>query len=310
MAERWITVMGSFITDLAFRTPRAPAWGETVMGSDFKIGPGGKGSNQAVAAARLGARVTFICKLGRDTFGDLARATYKQEGIDTSFCFETKDHPTGAASIVVHETKGENAIVVVPGSGFALTSADVDRAAARIRSSAVFVTGLEVPVPVVEHALRIAHEAGVPTILNPAPAAPLPMSIYPLCDYLTPNETEAAALLEMTVAGGSGAEAAAAAFVKRGVKCAIITLGAEGALVRSNKVTKHVAAMDAGPVIETTGAGDAFTGGLATGIAEGLDVVAATRLGCATAGISVTRHGTAPAMPRRQEVNALLAREG
>ncbi len=310
MGERWITVMGSFITDLAFRTPRAPAWGETVMGSNFKIGPGGKGSNQAVAAARLGAKVAFICKLGRDTFGDLARATYRQEGIDTEFCSETADHPTGAASIVVHEGKGENAIVVVPGSGFQLTTADVARAASRITSSAVFVTGLEVPVPVVEHALRLAHEAGVPTILNPAPAAPLPDRIYPLCDYLTPNESESSGLLGGSFTGLKGAEQAAEAFLKLGVRYAIITLGAEGALVRSAKVTKHVPAMDAGPVVETTGAGDAFTGGLATGVAEGLDVVAATRLGCATAGISVTRHGTAPAMPKRDEVNALLAREG
>jgi ribokinase len=309
MGERWITVMGSFIADLAFRTPRLPAWGETVMGSDFKIGPGGKGSNQAVAAARLGGRVTFICMLGRDTFGDLARATYRQEGIDTEFCFETSGHPTGAASVIVHEGKGENAIVVVPGSGFHLTTADVDRAAARIKASAVFVTGLEVPIPVVEHALKLAHAAGVPTILNPAPAAPLPDRIYPLCDYLTPNETEAAGLLAMKAAGGSGVEKAAEAFLKLGVQNAIITLGKQGALVRNAKLTRHVPAIDAGPVVETTGAGDAFTGGLAMGLAEGLDVVAATRLGCATAGISVTRYGTAPAMPRRDEVNVLLARE-
>jgi ribokinase len=309
MGERWITVMGSFITDLAFRTPRLPAWGETVMGSDFKIGPGGKGSNQAVAAARLGGRVTFICRLGRDTFGDLARATWRQEGIDAEFCFETPGHPTGAASIVVHEGKGENAIVVVPGSGFQLTTSDVDRAAARIKGSAVFVTGLEVPIPVVEHALALAHAAGVPTILNPAPAAPLPDRIYPLCDYLTPNETEAADLLGRKVTGMKGAEQAAEAFLKRGVKNAIITLGKQGALVRNAKLTRHVPAIDAGPVVETTGAGDAFTGGLAMGLAEGLDVVAATRLGCATAGISVTRYGTAPAMPKRNEVDALLARE-
>src|SRR5258708_39983226 len=152
MAERWITVMGSFITDLAFRTPRAPAWGETVMGSDFKIGPGGKGSNQAVAAARLGARVAFICKLGKDTFGDLARATYKKEGIDTTFCSETPDHPTGAASIVVHETRGGNAIGVVPGSGFQLTTADVDAEADRIRSPDGVVTRRGRPVEVGLHA--------------------------------------------------------------------------------------------------------------------------------------------------------------
>ena len=308
MPQGRITVLGSFITDLAFRTPRLPAWGETVMGSHFMIGPGGKGSNQAVAAARLGAGVAFICKLGRDPFGDLARATYRQEGIDTSGCFETPDFPTGAASIVVHEGEGENAIVVVPGSGLQLTAAEVDRAAPLIRGAALFLTQLEVAPAVAEHALRLAREAGITTILNPAPAARLPDRVYPLCDYLTPNESEAATLLGEPVAGVAGAERAADRFLALGVRTAVITLGAEGALVKNGRLTRHVPAFDAGPVVETTGAGDAFNGGLAVGLLEGLDAVAATRLGCATAGISVTRPGTAPAMPRRAEVNALLAR--
>src|SRR5713101_838033 len=129
MAEKWVTVMGSFVADLAFRTQQLPAWGQTVMGTEFRLGPGGKGSNQAVAAARLGGKISFISMLGRDAFGDLARETYKAEGIDTEFCFETVDFATGAASIVVHATKGENAIVVVPGACFQLTADDVDRAA-------------------------------------------------------------------------------------------------------------------------------------------------------------------------------------
>ena len=303
MADKRLTVMGSFIADLAFRTPELPRWGQTMMGSEFRIGPGGKGSNQAVAAARLGVKVSFISKLGRDPFGDLARETYKKEGIDTRFVFETTEFPTGAASIVIHETKGENAIVVVPGSGFAITSADVDRARPLIEASSIFMTQLETRLDVVEHALAIAHGAGVPTILNPAPAFDLPRSIYPLCDYFTPNETEAEAL-----SGGGDPMRAADEFLARGVRNVIITLGAEGALVRTREITKRVPAIDAGPVVETTGAGDAFNGGFAVALTEGRDVVEAARFGCAVAGISVTRPGTAPAMPTRAEVDALLRR--
>jgi len=283
-----LTVMGTFVADLTFRAPELPRWGQTLIGSSFSLGPGGKGSNQAVAAARLGATVSFIGKVGRDTFGDLARDTWKKEGIDTQLVFETTEQATGAASVVVHETKGENAIVVVPGSGFALSIADVDRARPLIEASSVFMTQLENTLDVVEHALAIAHRAGVPTILNPAPALELPRSIYPLCDYLTPNEIEAASL---------------SATEDRNV---IVTLGEKGALVRTPTVTKHIPAFDAGPVVETTGAGDAFNGGFAVALMEGLDVVEATRYGCAVAGISVTRPGTARSMPTRAEVDKIF----
>ena len=232
MPDKWLTVMGSFVADLAFRTPQLPAWGQTIMGTEFRLGPGGKGSNQAVAAARLGGKVSFISKLGLDPFGDLARNTYKAEGIDTQFCFETAEHATGAASIVVHATKGENAIVVVPGACFQLTTQDVDRAISLIRQSSMFVTQLELPLPVVEHGLELAHRARVLTILNPAPATELPDRIYPLCDYLTPNESEAAALIGQPVSDLREAERAAGAFLARGVRNVVITLGAQGALVR------------------------------------------------------------------------------
>lgn len=306
MPEKWVTVMGSFVADLAFRTPRLPAWGQTILGSDFRLGPGGKGSNQAVAAARLGARVSFISKLGRDPFGDLARATYQKEGIDTSFCFETVDHPTGGASIVIDESTGENAIVVVPGACFHITTEEVDRAAALVAGSAIFVAQLELPVPIVEHGLAMARRSGVRTILNPAPAMELPDRIYALCDYLTPNETEAAAIVGRAVASIADATSAAEALLARGAGNVVITLGAQGALVKTARVVQHVPAFNAGPVVETTGAGDAFNGGLAVALSEGLDLVAATRFGCAVAGLSVTRHGTAPSMPTRPEVDQLL----
>jgi len=277
------------------------------MGSEFRLGPGGKGSNQAVAAARLGARVSFISMLGRDPFGDLARDTYKKEGIDTRYLFET-DHATGAASIVVHETKGENAIVVVPGACFQMTTADVDRTKALIDQSSIFMTQLELPLTVVERGLELAHRSGVRTILNPAPAFDLPQSVYPLCDYLTPNESEAAGLVRQPVVDLLSAERAADELLRRGVRNVVITLGAEGALVKGGGVAQHVRAFNAGPVVETTGAGDAFNGGFAVALSEGLGVVEAARFGCAVAGISVTRHGTAPSMPTRAEVDSLLRR--
>jgi ribokinase len=250
--------------------------------------------------------VSLITKLGLDAFGDLARETYRHEGIDTEFCFETAEHATGAASIVVHALSGENAIIVVPGSGFRLTAEDVDRAAPRISQSAIFVTQLEVPVPIVARGLELARGFRVPTVFDPAPAAELPESIYAVCDYLTPNESEAAALIGHPVCGIGDAERAADAFLARGVGNVVITLGAQGAFVKNARVAEHVPAFDAGPVVETTGAGDAFNGGLAVGLSEGLDVVAAARLGCVAAGISVTKYGTTPAMPTRPEVDALL----
>jgi len=308
MAEKWITVLGSFVADLTFRTHKAPAWGETVMGSDFKLGPGGKGSNQAVAAARLGGKVSFISKLGCDAFGDLARQTYEEEGIDARYVFETTEHATGGAAIIVDEVKGENAIVVFPGACFHVTPAEIDQARSRIAESAVFLTQLELQVPAVEHGLKLAHGLGVTTILNPAPGLPVPPGIFALCDYVTPNETEAALLTGLKVAGMADADRAAQALLDRGARNAVVTLGAQGALVKNARLTKHVPAVDAGPVVETTGAGDAFNGGFAIALAEGKDIVAATRFGCAVAGISVIRHGTAPSMPTRAEVDALLAK--
>ena len=303
-----VVVMGSFIADLAFRTERLPAWGETVMGSAFRLGPGGKGSNQAVAAARLGAGASFICKLGRDAFGDLARRTYAAEGIGTECCFEAADHGTGAAAVVVHDPTGENAIVVVPGSGLQLTVEEVERASGLIAASSIFVTQLEVPIPAVERGLELARRFGVPAILNPAPARTLPERIYPFCDYLTPNESEAATLIGRPVEGAAGAERAADALLARGARNVVVTLGADGAFVKNAHVATHLPAFDAGPVVDTTGAGDAFNAGLAVGLAEGLDVVAAARFGCATAAVSVTRFGTTAAMPARAEVDALLRR--
>lgn len=307
MSNHTVTVLGSYVADLAFRIDRLPAWGETRMGQTFQLGPGGKGSNQAVAAARAGAHVTFISKLGPDPFGEMARTLYRQEGIDTQLIFSTSS-PTGAAAILIDAAHGENAIVVVPGACFELTAEEVDLASGAIAASAVFVAQLELPLPTVHRGLELARSHKVPTILNPAPATPLPDAIYPLCDYLTPNESEASALTGISVTDLDSAAAATNVLLARGVRNVILTLGAQGALIKNHVLTKHVPAVDAGPVVETTGAGDAFNGGLAAALAEGRDLVEATTFACTVAGISVTRPGTAPSMPHRSEIEAILNR--
>jgi ribokinase len=306
----WLTFMGSFIADLTFRAETLPAWGQTVLGSGFRIGAGGKGSNQAVAAARLGARVCVIGRLGRDTFGELARRTWAAEGIDTTFCTDTADHGTGAAAVILHAAHGDNAIVVDPGSGMHLTSGDVDAAAQRIAASAVFVTQLELSPAVVERALGIARNAGVVTILNPAPALALSADVYPLCDYLTPNESEAEGLVGFPVSTVADAARAADLLLARGAKNVIVTLGENGALAMNGVMHEHIVAFRAGAVVETTGAGDAFNGALAVGLSEGMGLVEATRFGCAAGGLSVTKAGTSESMPARVDVERLRTADG
>jgi ribokinase len=304
-----VLVMGSFVADLAFRASRLPNWGETLMGPAFALGPGGKGSNQAVACARAGSKVKMFSKLGDDAFGKMAREIWNSAGIDDSLT-ENCSTATGAAAILIDDVKGENAIIVVPGACFTLTPDEVDAAASAIEAASVFLTQLELPLDAVERGLSIARAAGVPTILNPAPAPtkPLPDSLIALSDYFVPNETEAALLTGMTVENVEQAKAAAAALQSRGVRNVILTLGAKGALVfEENGKATVVPAFDAGPVVETTGAGDAFCGGFAAALAEGQPLLDAVRFGCATAGISVTRSGTAPSMPQRAEIEALLA---
>ena len=307
MSAKRVVVMGSFVADVAFRLDRLPVWGETLMGSAFMLGPGGKGSNQAVAAARAGGQVTFISKLGGDPFGHMARELYRAEDIDATYVFAT-DSPTGAAAILVDATRGENAIVVVPGACFELSPEEVSRAEDAIAGAAIFATQLELALPTVEHGLRLAHSLGVPTLLNPAPACPLPESIFPLCHFLTPNESEAEALTGIRIATLTDAADAADALLQRGVRTVVITLGAQGALVKNATTLEHVSPFHAGPVVDTTGAGDAFNGGFAVAVAEGRSTVEAVRFGCAVAAISVTRPGTAPSMPHRHEVDALLER--
>jgi ribokinase len=310
MSVKPLVIMGIFVADVTFRTPAMPVWGQTVLGASFMLGPGGKGSNQTVAAARLGAKVYFISKIGEDAFGRMAHDTYAAEGVDMRFVVRSAAHSTGAAAIIVDDKRGENAIIVTPGAANALTSTEIDAAREEMRNAAAFLTQLELPLALVEHGLQLARELDVPTILNPAPACALTDSLLELCDYLTPNETEAEELTRQKIVTLEDAEKAADILLARGVGTVVLTLGARGALMKNASWTEHVPAYEAGDVVDTTGAGDAFNGGFAVALAEGLDIVEAVHMGCAVAGISVTRPGTAPSMPTRPELDRLLAQRG
>ena len=301
-----LVIMGVFVADVTFRAPRLPNMGETLMGTSFVSGPGGKGSNQSVAAARAGADVSFLARIGGDTFGDIARSTWADAGVVDQTV--RSDTATGAAMIYVDDGTGDNAIILVPGAGGELSPEDVEAKADVIRSAAVFITQLEQPHATALAALEVARDAGVVTVLNPAPAPePIDPAFYRLCDYMTPNESEAEGMTGVRVGDVDEARKAGDAILEKGAGCALLTLGERGALAHGGEVSELVPAFDAGPVKETTGAGDAFNGALGAALAEGRGLLDAARFACACASISVTRPGTAPSMPARAEIDALLA---
>lgn len=306
-----IVVLGVFNADTTYRAARQPAMGETILGESFALRPGGKGSNQAVAAARAGGRregrVAMLTKLGDDAFADLALATWAAEGI-APHARRVPGGQTGAAYVFVEAGTGDNAIIVCPGAAATISTDDVDGWADVIGSARVLVTQLEQPVEAAHRALQIARAAGVTTILNPAPAADLPPEMLALCDVVTPNATEAGALTGRAVETPEVAEQAAAALCAAGAGAVILTLGATGALLYDGRTAALVPGLSAGPLVETTGAGDAFTGGLALALAEGRSLAEAVRFATATAALSVTKAGTVPAMPARPEIEAVLAR--
>ncbi len=302
-----VVILGVFVADTSYRASRQPRMGETILGESFKLGPGGKGSNQAVAAGKLGADVSFLTRLGVDDFANMAGKIWAEAGVQPA-AIPTPESYTGAAFIFVEASTGNNSIIIAPGAASLITPADIEAHADLIRGAGVFVTQLEQPIDAALAALRIARDAGVTTILNPAPAAELPAEIFPLCDYLTPNESEAAELGGIPVGDVEDARRAADALLAKGAGTVIVTLGEKGALLHTRDSSEHIPAISAGPVAETTGAGDAFNGGFATALARGKSPAEAVRFASAVAGISVTRPGTAPSMPSLEEVEALLAR--
>jgi ribokinase len=301
-----VVILGVFVADTSYRADRQPKMGETILGRSFALGPGGKGSNQAVASAMAGAETHMITRLGRDPFGEMALATWAKAGVVPSVTQVDQGY-TGAAYIFVEAATGNNAIIVCPGVAGDISVEDIEERSALIGGASVFVTQLEQPIAAAQRALEIARAGGAVTVLNPAPAAELPAGMLALCDYVTPNESEAEALTGLPVTTPEEALAAAKALIAAGAGAAVITLGAQGALFHDGVETVHVPVFRAGPVVETTGAGDAFNGGFASALARGLSPVDAVRFGSATAGISVTRPGTAPSMPSLAEIEALLA---
>ncbi|MGD1923817.1 MAG: ribokinase [Paracoccaceae bacterium] len=307
MTHPKITILGIFVADMAFRADRQPKIGETLIGRDFALGPGGKGSNQSVAAGRAGADVTFLTRLGKDPFADMATSIWAEAGV-TGNIRSGPDSYTGAAYIFVDDQSGDNAIIVCPGAAMEIAPGDIAAWEPEITGADIFMTQLEQPIDSAVSALRMAYDAGVKTIFNPAPAAPLPDEIWPLCDFVTPNETEASDLTGIKVNSLDTARAAADRLLEMGAATALITLGESGVLVHRDGQSEHVPAMSHAPVVDTTGAGDAFNGAFATALGEGQSVIDATRFGCAAAGIAVTRSGTAQSMASRAEIEDALTR--
>lgn len=304
-----IVVVGSFNMDLTSYMDRLPRPGETVHGSRFVTGPGGKGSNQAVAAARLGAQVTFVGRVGKDMFGDTAIELWQREGINTHYVVRDPALATGVAPIFVEDRSGENIIVVVLGANTVLSPADIDAAESEIASADVLLTQLEIPVNTVGHALELARRHNVKTILNPAPSAPLPSPVIEAVDYLTPNE------IELNMLGGADESGSLTAYLTvekksrrllaADTQALVVTLGGQGAQWVTRAATALIPAFQV-KAVDTTGAGDAFNAGLAVGLAEGKTLEEAIRLAHGTAALSVMKPGTTMSMPKRTEVDAFL----
>lgn len=304
-----IAVVGSYATGLTMKVERLPARGETLLGSGYRVDFGGKGSNQAVGCARLGAAVNFVAKIGTDAFGDGALDLYRAEGVDTIHVRRTSDAPTGVGFITVEAATGHNCISLDPGANDLMTAADVNASGAAMESAAAVLTQLEIPVEAAQAAMAQGRTQGAVTILNPAPARPLPESVLKLVDILTPNETEAAIL-----AGHSGSvtttpEEIARQLISQGVKTVVVTLGEKGALIVDAKSSIHVPAIDV-LAVDTTGAGDAFNAGLGTALAFGAPLQEAVQFAVVTGGLAVTREGVIPALPTRDEVATFYAQQG
>ena len=295
MHKAKVVVIGSSNTDMTIKGDRLPKPGETVLGGEFRMGPGGKGANQAVAAQRLGADVSFICKVGRDIFGDNAIAGYQKEGIDCSRILRS-DKASGTALILV-DGNAENCIAVAPGANADLTPEDVDSVADVIRSADYLILQLEIPVESVLRAAKIAHEAGVYVILNPAPACHLPDELFGYISLITPNQTESALLSGV----GDNLDAAVEKLMQLGVKDVVVTLGSKGALVISEGTRTLVPSLKV-KAVDTTAAGDTFCGALCVALSEGCSLVDAARFATKASALTVQKMGAQDSIPFRSDI--------
>ncbi|CAN5851839.1 ribokinase [soil metagenome] len=296
-----IVVVGSTNTDMVIKTDRFPQPGETLLGGEFFLNPGGKGANQAVAAARLGGQVTFVAKVGIDLFGQQAREQFRNEGIVTDYISTDPERPSGVALITV-DGKGENTIVVASGANGTLSPQDLAQAQPAIYEAEVLLLQLESPMVTVSGAARMGANAGARVILNPAPAATLPDDLFPTLFLITPNRSEAEALTGVKINTLADAEAAARKLQEKGVANVVVTMGSEGAYLLEGEKGTHVPAPVVTP-LDSTAAGDVFNGALAVGLAEGLELEEAVRFASQVAAISVTRLGAQASAPYRHEVS-------
>jgi len=300
-----ITVVGSFAVGLTMNVPRLPVRGETLLGSGFAIGPGGKGSNQAVGAARLGALSRFVAMIGVDNFGDIAVEMYRREGVDITHLRRTSERPTGVGFIIVGPS-GENMITVDVGANLLLSPAEVDAAEALIADSDVVLSVLEIPVAPAARAAALARRHGVRMILNPAPAQPLDDDFLRNIDILTPNEGELRVIAGLAPDDPADGVEIARSLIARGVGAVMITRGGEGVtIITRDAEAVHVPAFPVQPV-DTTGAGDSFNSALAVALAEGKDLAVAARFAAAAGAFTVTRPGVIPALPTRAELEAFI----
>ncbi len=299
-----IVVVGSSNTDMVVRLPRLPAKGESIIGGEFFMPAGGKGANQAVAAARLGAQVTFVARLGADLLGDKALSSLQSEGMDTRFIVRDPDVPSGVALIIV-DKNGDNILAVAPGANARLSPANVERAAVIIAAADALVLQLEIPLDAVQRALSIARRHGVRTVLNPAPAQPLPADVLALVDVLTPNEHEATLLCGEP---GQTIEQAARLLLAMGVGTVVATLGDKGALIATHECEEETRVPGFKvKAVDTTAAGDAFTAALACALARGDALPAAVRFANAVGALTVTKMGAQPSLPTATEVQTFIA---
>lgn len=296
-----IVVVGSYATGLTMKVQRIPGPGETLLGTGYRVDFGGKGSNQAVGCARLGASVDFIARIGNDSFGDRALALYREEGINTTHIHRCSGAPTGVGFIVVEESSGQNSIVIDPGANELLTASDVAEGQDVLKSASVVLTQLEIPVEAAEATLTGGRAVRAITILNPAPVRFLSPPVLSLVDILTPNENEAKILAGHAPDAAVDAEAVGRELIRSGVKQVVMTLGEKGALLISASSRTHFPAVQV-HAIETTGAGDAFNAGLATALAQGATIEQAVQFAVVIGAMAVTKEGVIPSLPRYHEV--------
>jgi len=297
-----ISVLGIFVADISFSGSKIPAVGETILGNKYNVGPGGKGCNQAVAIARLGAKVNFISKIGKDSYGELALETLKKNNINTKSVIQDKKLQTGVAGILVDKNSGKNAINVIVGAPSTLKINEINKHINIIKSSKIFLTQLEVPKDVTLHCLKTAKENGCLTILNPAPASEITKEFYSNIDYFTPNETEAEFYTGIKITNEKEAKQASDKLINLGIKKVIITLGEKGLFYSDGNEEIYLTANSV-KAIDTTGAGDAFNGGLAFGLLKEKPIKECLEFANKVAGLSTTKLGAGDAMPFLKEIN-------